>query len=115
VSSKFRNKSCECKACGKKCTQKLVNIKLKYGFHFLNKWDQRHNPGVSTYNHQQTWVDETTKSEMMFGGPYGQGQFPSRKDSGNKINISKNNNNINSHFMKGILHRTGSLISKKVQ
>jgi hypothetical protein len=114
VSSEFRNKSCECKACGKKCTQKLVNIKLKYGFQFLDKWDQRHNPDESTFDHQQTGVDYSPRSELMIGSPYSQGQAIGKKHSGNQINISKNNSK-NSYFVGGILDRTGTLISKKDQ
>jgi hypothetical protein len=114
VSSEFRNKSCECKACGKKCTQKLVNIKLKYGFHFLDKWDQRHNPDESTFDHQQTGVDYSPRSELMIGSPYSQGQAIGKKNSGNQINISKNNSK-NSYFVGGVLDRTGTLISKKDQ
>jgi hypothetical protein len=114
VSSEFRNKSCDCKACGKKCTQKLVNIKLKYGFQFLDKWDQRHNSDESTFDHQQTGVDYTRGSELMIGSPYSQGRAIGKKHSGNQINISKNNSK-NSYFEIGILDRTGTLISKKGQ
>jgi hypothetical protein len=92
----------------------LVNIKLEYGFHFLGKWDQRHNPEVSTFNHQQTGVDCTPKSELMIGSPFGKGHAISRKHSGIQINISKNNS-MKRHSIKGILHRTGTLIFKKGQ
>ena len=82
VKTRFRNRSCECKICGKKCTRKLVNIKLKHEYHWIEKLDQRPTPDISIQPHHA----------------YNVNQFSSRKGIEKKASM----NNTNSHVMKGI-------------